>query len=162
MDTNLNTNENTAKSERLIDRYGRAITYLRVSITDRCNQNCTYCRSPKDDFKGRGEILSYDEITRTVKAFAAMGVEKVRITGGEPLVRTDAVRLIEMLAGVSGIKELTMTTNAVLLEKFAGELKAAGLKRVNISLDTLSAKRFSELTGGMLFLDQNGRSNARI
>ncbi|MCK4738362.1 MAG: GTP 3',8-cyclase MoaA [Deltaproteobacteria bacterium] len=144
----LNTNKNTKTTPQLIDRFGRAITYLRVSITDRCNQNCTYCRSPKDTFKERGDILSYDEITRVISAFAGMGVNKVRITGGEPLVRKDLTTLIGQLSGIDGIKELTMTTNAVLLSKHAKELKKAGLKRVNISLDTLDPKKFSELTGG--------------
>ena len=132
----------------MLDRFGRAITYLRVSITDRCNHHCSYCRSPKDTFKRREEILSFDEITRIVRILGAMGLKKVRLTGGEPLVRKDAPTLVGMLSALDGIAEVTMTTNAVLLGRYARELKERGLTRLNISLDTLDPGRYRDMTGG--------------
>ena len=134
----------------MLDRFGRAITYLRVSITDRCNHHCSYCRSPKDTFKRREEILSFDDITRVVRILAGMGMTKVRLTGGEPLVRKDAPTLVGMLSSVDGIAEVTMTTNAVLLGRYARELKERGLTRLNISLDTLDPGRYRDMTGGGL------------
>ena len=131
----------------LEDDFGRQLTYLRLSITDRCNLRCTYCR-PKDFSGPRENILSFEEIMRVVRATVNMGIDKVRVTGGEPLVRKGSVELIGMLASIDGIKDLTLTTNATLLEKYAGELKKAGLKRVNISLDTLRPGRFKDFTGG--------------
>ncbi len=134
---------------RLQDRFGRRINYLRLSITDRCNLSCTYCR-PREDSTTREDILSFEEIFRFIKVAVGMGIDKVRITGGEPLVRKNAVGLVEMLSGVRGIKELTLSTNALLLKKYARDLAAAGLQRVNISLDTLKPERFKKFTGGTL------------
>ena len=134
--------------EPLSDRFGRRISYLRVSVTDRCNHRCTYCAPLMEKFKKREEILSFDEIKRIIRLMAGMGVKKVRLTGGEPLVRKDVEILVEMLAKIPGIEDLTMTTNASLLSKLARQLKENGLKRVNISLDTLRAGRFRDISGG--------------
>ena len=131
----------------LEDRFGRALSYLRLSITDRCNLRCTYCR-PNEAMGERSQILSFEEIIRITKACVSLGIDKVRITGGEPLVRKGAVELVAMLAAIEGIKDLTLTTNATLLEKYAAVLKEAGLTRINVSLDTLRPDRFRKFTGG--------------
>lgn len=133
----------------LEDRFGRRISYLRLSITDRCNLRCTYCR-PMDEGRTREDILSFEEILRFVRASVGMGITKVRITGGEPLVRKGVERLVEMLAGIPGIEDLTLSTNALLLKQYARKLAGAGLKRVNISLDTLNPERFKKFTAGDL------------
>ncbi len=133
----------------MLDRFNRKINYLRVSVTDRCNLRCRYCM-PGDDFVmlSHDDILRFDEIVNVVREGVAMGIYKVRLTGGEPLVRRGIVKLVEMIAAVQSIKDLAMTTNGLLLDKFARPLAEAGLKRVNISLDTMNASRFSELTSG--------------
>jgi len=133
----------------LIDRYNRKIKYIRISVTDRCDLKCLYCK-PKDSdsYSRRRAILRFEEITRIVRCFADMGVSRVRITGGEPLVRKDMVSLIGQLSNISGIEDLAMTTNATLLSKYAMDLKNAGLKRVNISLDTLKPETFKTVCGG--------------
>ncbi len=129
------------------DSFGRQISYLRVSITDRCNFRCVYCM-PEDgiNFVPRPEILTYEEITEIVSVFAEHGVRRVRLTGGEPLVRADVVDLVASLKSIPGIEELCLTTNAFLLPKLAEPLKAAGLDQLNISLDSLRAERFEEIT----------------
>jgi cyclic pyranopterin phosphate synthase len=133
----------------LIDRYGRRIDCLRISVTDRCNLRCTYCMPPEGvPLVSREEILSYEEITEVARAAAAMGVTRIRLTGGEPLVRRDVVRLVEMLAAVGGIGDLAMTTNGILLGRHARQLAAAGLHRVNVSLDATDADRYAEITRG--------------
>ena len=125
------------------------ITYIRVSVTDRCNQRCTYCMPPEGVPMLRHEdILSYDEITEVVREAAAIGVNKVRITGGEPLVRKGVVDLVQQISHISGIHDLGMTTNGMLLDKFANPLRMAGLMRVNISLDTTDPDRYREITRG--------------
>lgn len=133
----------------MLDKYNRKLNYLRISVTDRCNLRCTYCMPaegvPHMDHK---EILSFDEIVDVVKYGVSIGINKVRLTGGEPLVRKGIVDLVRMIWNVEGIRDLSMTTNAILLDKFADELKEAGLQRVNISLDTLDADKFSEVTRG--------------
>jgi GTP 3',8-cyclase len=133
----------------MLDKFNRNINYLRVSVTDRCNLRCRYCM-PCDDFVmlSHDAILRFDEIVGVVRAGVEIGINKVRITGGEPLVRRDIVKLIEMLASVQGINELAMTTNGILLERFAFPLAEAGLNRVNVSLDTMDHGRFSLLTSG--------------
>jgi cyclic pyranopterin phosphate synthase len=138
---------NEAASDKLTDRFGRKLTYMRISVTDRCNFRCVYCM-PADGlpFAPREELLSYEEITELVEVFAAQGVRRVRITGGEPLVRAELPRLVAMLKEVEGIDKVAMTTNAFLLKKYAQPLKDAGLDSVNISLDTLDAARFKEIT----------------
>lgn len=138
----------TEGAPALADRFGRTMRYLRVSVTDRCNHRCNYCTTGDDVHKKRADMLSYDEITRVVRLLVGMGVDKVRLTGGEPLVRRNLTELVGMLSSIEGIRDLTMTTNASLLSRYARELRRNGLNRVNISLDTLDEKRFREITGG--------------
>jgi len=131
------------------DEFGRSIEYLRVSVTDRCNLRCHYCMPEKGvSFLPHERILSYEEITDVVKAAVQLGVWKVRVTGGEPLVRRDITKLVEMLAAISGIRDLAMTTNGMLLAHFADGLARAGLQRVNVSLDTVDPERFHKITRG--------------
>jgi len=132
----------------VIDPFGRAITYLRVSVTDRCDLRCVYCMSEDMNFLPRAEILSLEEIERLAGAFIRLGVRKLRITGGEPLVRRNVVSLFERLGARlgHGLDELTLTTNGTQLARFAGALAAAGVRRVNVSLDTLDADRFARIT----------------
>ena len=131
------------------DCFGRKITYLRISVTDRCNLRCRYCM-PEEGVKllDRSMILSYKEIEDFTRIAVEMGIDKVRVTGGEPLVRKKIVLLIENLSSIDGIKDLSMTTNGVLLSEYADDLKKAGLKRINISLDTVDADRYREITRG--------------
>lgn len=138
-------------SKQLLDPQGRQITYLRLSLTDRCNLRCFYCL-PKGakNFTPPNHWLSFDEIERLVSAFAALGVGRIRLTGGEPLVRPDVTRLIARLTAIPDIDELSLSTNASLLSHYAQSLKEAGISRINVSLDTLKAERFSEITGGEL------------
>jgi cyclic pyranopterin phosphate synthase len=125
------------------DQFGRRIEYLRISVTDKCNLRCTYCMPVEGlEWVPRAEILSYEEITEIVRQMAGMGLSRIRLTGGEPLVRTDLPRLAGMLSAVPGIEDLALSTNAVLLPRFARDLRAAGVRRVNISLDTLRRDRF--------------------
>lgn len=131
----------------LIDPFGRAITYLRISITDRCNLRCAYCLPASGtQWLPREDLLSADEIVRVVEAAARLGVSKIRLTGGEPLVRPDALEIVARIATIPGIHDLSLTTNAILLERMAGPLAQAGLKRVNISLDTLDADKLRRVT----------------
>ena len=124
------------------------IDYLRVSVTDRCNLRCIYCNPLGDcDFIQRGEILTFEEIRRVVRLFVECGINKVRLTGGEPLVRKNIVRLVRMLAEIAGIEKLSLTTNGVLLEPAAEELKAAGLSRVNVSVDSAQRWNYQRITG---------------
>ena len=133
----------------MLDHYNRNINYLRISVTDRCNLRCKYCM-PEEGVKlfKHQDIISFEEIVNVVKTGVAFGINKVRITGGEPLVRKNIVRLVAMLSEIDGIKDLSMTSNAVLLEKFAQSLKNAGLMRINISLDTLNPEKYKQLTRG--------------
>lgn len=130
----------------LVDRFGRVHTDLRISVTDRCNLRCVYCM-PEEGvaFRPSAEILRFEEIQRFVQVAARLGIREVRLTGGEPLVRKGVCRLVEMLATVPGIDDLAMTTNGVLLPEYAGALKAAGLSRLNISLDTLDRRKFHQI-----------------
>lgn len=133
----------------LKDSWGRKITYLRISVTDRCNFRCVYCMPPEGlVWQPHSAIMSYEEIAELVRVAAAQGVKRVRLTGGEPLVRADLPLLIRMLADIPGIEDLSLTTNATLLERYAVELAQAGLNRVNISLDTLNAEKFAQITRG--------------
>ena len=135
----------TDKTE-LIDQFGRRVDYIRLSITDRCDFRCTYCMSEHMEFLPRDEVLSLEECLRIVKAFVSLGVSKVRITGGEPLVRKNAVWLFEEICKLSGLKELVTTTNGSQLEQQSQALKAAGVRRINISLDSLNAEKFKKIT----------------
>jgi cyclic pyranopterin phosphate synthase len=130
----------------LVDGHGRVHDDLRVSVTDRCNLRCGYCMPVEPQWFPRAEILTYEEIVRLVRVACDHGVRRVRITGGEPLVRRDLPRLVALLAGVAAITDLSLTTNGLLLEPLAADLAAAGLRRVNVSLDTLSPECFRELT----------------
>ena len=124
------------------------IDYLRVSVTDRCNLRCIYCNPLGDcGFISREEILRFEEIHRIVGLFAECGISKVRLTGGEPLVRKNIVALVKKLAATAGIEELALTTNGVFLEQMAGELKAAGLRRVNISVDSVERENYKRIMG---------------
>ncbi len=129
------------------DSFGRTIDYLRLSITDRCNLRCRYCMPDEGvPAMAHGDILSYEEMLRVARVAADLGVRKIRITGGEPLVRKGVVEFIRKLAALPGRPEITLTTNGLLLADQAAELKRAGLSRVNVSLDTLRPERFSSLT----------------
>ena len=131
----------------LVDSFGRSIDYLRISVTDRCNLRCIYCM-PSEGVPhiSHSEILSYEEIRAVVRAAAQLGIRRVRLTGGEPLVRADFPELVKMLSRIEGITELSLTTNGALLKDYAHALKQAGLSRVNVSLDTLRADRFRDIT----------------
>ena len=130
------------------DQFGRDITYLRASITDRCNLRCRYCMPEGMCRKRHEDILSFEEITEIVTAAAELGIQKVRITGGEPLVRRGCVELCRMLAAVPGVEEVDITTNGTLLAPLAAELRAAGVRRVNLSIDSLAGEKYAAITGG--------------
>jgi cyclic pyranopterin phosphate synthase len=132
----------------MIDPFGRNISYLRVSVTDRCDFRCVYCMAEHMTFLPKADLLTLEELDRLCGAFIAKGVERLRITGGEPLVRRDVMRLFDSLGARlgHGLQELTLTTNGSQLAKFAGPLARAGVKRVNVSLDTLDPKKFREIT----------------
>ena len=131
----------------LFDSFHRRIEYIRVSVTDRCNLRCTYCTAESVPRLPHDEILSYEEIRRVVQAAVGLGMRRIRLTGGEPLARPNLSALVKMLYQIEGIDDIALTTNAILLGKYAAELKAAGLKRVNISLDTFKADKFRHITG---------------
>ena len=129
----------------LIDSFGRVHKNLRISVTDRCNIRCFYCMPETVEFLPHSDILSFEEIARIVRVVAAAGVDRVRITGGEPLVRSQINKFVGMIRAVDGIKDIAITTNAILLEDHAQRLKDAGLDRLNISLDTLDPKMFERI-----------------
>jgi GTP 3',8-cyclase len=133
----------------MIDSYNREINYLRVSITDRCNLRCSYCM-PKEGVSliGHDDVLRYEEILRIVRIAAGIGISKVRITGGEPLVRRGACDFIAALSGTEGLNDISLTTNGILLATFASKLFAAGVKRINISLDSLNSEKYAQITRG--------------
>lgn len=135
----------------LIDRFGRIHNNLRISVTDRCNIRCTYCMPEVAEFQPRENLLSYEEIARLVRVAVPLGIDKLRLTGGEPLVRRDLPELIGMLRAIEGIRDISLTTNGVLLAEQAPALFDAGLRRLNISLDTLDAVQFARLTRRDLF-----------
>ena len=133
-------------ASRLIDRFGRPHTNLRISVTDRCNIRCVYCMPETATFMPRRDLLSFEEIERFVRVAAGLGVDKLRLTGGEPLVRRELPNLVARLAAIPGIRDVGLTTNGLLLAPLAAELFEAGLHRVNVSLDTLDPARFERLT----------------
>jgi len=139
------------KQNALIDPFGRRIEYVRLSVTDKCNLRCFYCM-PKGfkDFEQPDNWLTFDEIERVIKAFTELGVARVRLTGGEPMVRKNIAQLSQRLTALPGLNDLSLSTNATLLEKQAYALKQAGISRINISLDSLKAERFKQITGGEL------------
>lgn len=129
------------------DQYGRTIDYMRISITDRCNLRCRYCMPDGVELVSMGEILTYEEIERICRAAALEGIQKLKITGGEPLVRKGCIDLVKRLKAIPGIEQVTLTTNGVILGEYAEELAEAGLDGVNISLDSLDAGRYEWITG---------------
>jgi cyclic pyranopterin phosphate synthase len=130
-----------------LDSFGRSIDYLRISVTDRCNLRCIYCMPPEGvPHISHNDILSYEEIRAVVQAAGQLGIHRIRLTGGEPLVRADFPELVKMLSQIEGITELSLTTNGALLKNYAQALKQAGLSRVNVSLDTLRPDRFQYIT----------------
>ena len=132
---------------RLSDSFQRPLNYLRISVTDRCNLRCIYCMPSEGiPLMSHEDILSYEEICIVARAAAELGIVKVRLTGGEPLVRAKLTNLLAMLARIQGIDDISLTTNAVLLQRYADELKGAGLRRVNVSLDSLRSDRFQRIT----------------
>ena len=130
----------------LVDRFGREVNYLRLSVTDRCDFRCVYCMSENMQFAPRSDILSLEELYQVAEAFVSLGVRKIRITGGEPLVRRGVMQLLRQLGEMPGLDELVMTTNGSQLESLAQPLSEAGVRRLNISLDSLRPARFRELT----------------
>jgi cyclic pyranopterin phosphate synthase len=132
----------------LVDREHRRVRYLRLSVTDRCNLRCRYCLPERVTFKPRDELLTFEEIERVVRLFVGLGVNHLRVTGGEPLLRRDLPLLIDRLSRIDGITDLSMTTNATRLAQLAHPLRQAGLERLNVSLDTVDEGRFGDLTRG--------------
>lgn len=129
-----------------LDRFARKIHYLRISLTDHCNLRCVYCMPEEMTFRPTAEMMQDDEILHLTRLFASLGFDKIRLTGGEPTVRAHVVEIVRGIAGTPGIRSVSMTTNGVLLPKLAGPLAEAGLKRVNVSLDTLDSGKFKRLT----------------
>jgi cyclic pyranopterin phosphate synthase len=132
-------------TSQLLDTFGRVHNNLRISVTDRCNLRCTYCMPEEVVFLDKGELLTFEEIVRFVRVAVPLGIDKVRLTGGEPLMRRELTRLVRMLAEVEGLKDIGLTTNGILLAEHAQALFDAGLRRINISLDTLDPERFRQV-----------------
>ena len=130
----------------LVDRFQRRVDYLRISVTDRCDFRCVYCMAEEMTFLPRSQVLSLEETYRIAKAFVALGVKKIRVSGGEPLIRKNVLWLLEQIAALPGLRELVITTNGSQLAKMAPDLKRAGVKRINISLDSLHPLKFKNLT----------------
>ncbi len=147
---------------QLIDQFGRSIDYVRVSVTDRCDLRCTYCM-PKQfrDFHEPDEWLTFDELERVIDTFTRMGTRRIRITGGEPLVRKNLPQLAKRLSALPGLEDLSLSSNCTRMAKYAEDLKAAGISRINASLDTLDAAKFKQLTGGRLEKTLDGLMAAR-
>jgi len=132
--------------EKLIDRFGRTVNYVRISVTDRCDFRCVYCMSEEMKFLPRAQLLTLEELTTISRAFVELGVDKIRITGGEPLIRRNITKLFQDIGQLPGLRELVTTTNGSQLPKLAEQLKDAGVKRINISLDSLNAEKFKRIT----------------
>lgn len=137
---------NAPHTAPLIDTFGRHVNYVRLSVTDRCDFRCVYCMTEEMTFLPRSQVLSLEELALVARAFVELGVTKIRLTGGEPLVRQNVTWLAHQIGHLPGLRELVLTTNASQLERFAGELRAANVKRINISLDSLDAERFRRIT----------------
>lgn len=152
----------TPAQPSLVDPFGRRIEYVRLSLTDKCNLRCFYCM-PKGfkDFEQPEDWLTFDEIERVIRAFTELGVARVRLTGGEPLVRKNIAGLAQRLTSLPGLNDLSLSTNAMLLDKQAEALYQAGVSRINVSLDTLNPERFKQITGGELQPVLDGLSAAR-
>ena len=136
----------THNTTQLIDRFGRKIKYLRISVTDRCDLRCVYCMSEDMQFVPRAQLLTLEEVSRVGRVFAGLGVNRIRITGGEPLTRQNVIEVFRQLGKLDKINDLTLTTNGTQLSRFAVDLRRAGVTRINISLDTLQEERFSQIT----------------
>ena len=136
----------TEQQTRLIDRFGRKVSYVRLSVTDRCDLRCVYCMPEKMKFVPRTQLLTLEEMETVGRSFIKLGVDKIRITGGEPLVRQNILQLFRNLGECEGLRDLTLTTNATQLKKYARPLKEAGVTRINVSLDTLKPERFRDMT----------------
>ena len=134
------------QANKLVDKFGRTVDYIRLSVTDRCDFRCVYCMTEDMKFLPRSQILSLEELYLVAKAFTDLGVKKIRLTGGEPMVRTDVMSLIEKLGALPGLEELNLTTNGAQLDKYAPALKAAGVNRINISIDSLDTDRFKRIS----------------
>ncbi|MCH8176992.1 MAG: GTP 3',8-cyclase MoaA [Proteobacteria bacterium] len=135
-----------AQENRLVDRFARTINYVRLSVTDRCDLRCVYCMPEKMTFVPRTQLLTLEEMETVARSFIDLGVDKIRITGGEPLVRRNIMQLFNRLGEIEALKDLTLTTNGTQLEKYAKQLKSAGVTRINVSLDTLRPGLFHEMT----------------
>lgn len=144
--------ENLVATGQLVDLFSRSISYLRVSLTDQCNLRCIYC-TPRDigEKLPCGELLSYEELLRVIGLAVKLGIRKARLTGGEPLVRKNVISFIRRLAAIPGLDDIRLTTNGVMLTKYAADLFDAGIRKLNISLDTLKKERFSQITGADRF-----------
>ena len=138
--------EATSTPNQLIDRFGRQVSYIRLSVTDRCDLRCVYCMPEKMQFVPRTQLLTLEEMESVARAFIRLGVDKIRITGGEPLVRRNIMQLFRNLGEIESLRDLTLTTNATQLKKYAPQLKDAGVTRINVSLDTLRPDRFRAMT----------------
>lgn len=136
----------TSHTQQLTDNFGRTVDYLRMSVTDRCDFRCVYCMAEEMQFVPRNKLLTLEELAQIARAFTELGVKKIRITGGEPLVRRNVIKLFQDLGKLPGLRELVTTTNGSQLVKLSNELKAAGVKRINISLDSLNPERFKRIT----------------
>ena len=136
----------TTSQNQLTDRFGRTVSYVRLSVTDRCDLRCVYCMPEKMKFVPRTQLLTLEEMENVARAFIKLGVDKIRITGGEPLVRRNIMQLFNNLGEIEALRDLTLTTNATQLQKYARPLKAAGVTRINVSLDTLRDDRFRAMT----------------
>ena len=134
------------KENSLVDKFGRRVDYIRLSVTDRCDFRCVYCMTEDMTFLPRAQILSLEELYQVARAFTELGVKKIRLTGGEPMVRSDVMSLINRLGKLPGLEELLLTTNGAQLDKYAVPLKEAGLSRINISIDSLDAERFRRIS----------------
>jgi cyclic pyranopterin phosphate synthase len=132
--------------ERLVDNFGRTVNYVRISVTDRCDFRCVYCMAEEMEFVPRAQLLTLEELGQIARAFTELGVGKIRITGGEPLIRRNVLKLFHDIGALPGLRELALTTNGSQLRHMAAELRAAGVRRVNISLDSLDAERFRRIT----------------
>lgn len=141
-----NSHNDNREQAKLVDRFGRNVSYVRMSVTDRCDFRCVYCMDEEMTFVPRSEVLSLEEMELIARAFVELGVQKIRLTGGEPLVRSGIVQLCQSIASIPGLGELVMTTNGSQLARLASDLKQAGVSRLNVSLDSLQEEKFRELT----------------
>ena len=141
----MNANLDTTIKPQLVDSFGREVTYLRLSVTDRCNLRCVYCMAEDMQFLNKQYVLTVEELAEVSAAFVELGIKKIRLTGGEPLVRKGVDQLIDQLGQLSGLDELTMTTNGILLERYLPNIVASGVRRLNVSLDALNKTTFTKL-----------------